>query len=59
MSSRELTVQPLLRKLAYRREKVVPQLTLSGNWLAAAGFEPSTKVSVLVANGKITIKAAE
>gem|GEM_PF-1028644 len=33
----------------------VPKLTLKGNWLAAAGFQPHQTVHVTVENGRMTI----
>lgn len=55
MSNRELKVQPLVRRLTNRNYKVVPQLTLSGNWLKDAGFNPNSKVDLKVKEGIIII----
>jgi hypothetical protein len=36
-------------------EKKVPQLTLKGEWLKAAGFEIGVTCSIKVENGRLTI----
>jgi len=37
------------------RGKTKPVITLSGKWLADAGFEPNAKVRVIVENKKLYI----
>ena len=35
--------------------RIVPKLTIQGNWLAEAGFKVADVVHVRVENGKLTI----
>jgi hypothetical protein len=37
----------------------VPKLTMSGNWLADAGFTPATMVRVECREGKLVVTAIE
>lgn len=39
--------------------KVVPKLTLQGNWLQEAGFQPSKLIKVTVSDGKLIITSIE
>ncbi|GKX55316.1 endoribonuclease SymE [Leminorella grimontii] len=41
----------------YSSNKLIPALSLKGQWLAAAGFDTGTKVNVRVMNGCIVITA--
>lgn len=51
-----IKLQPEFRKGKYQDNfKQVPKLTLSGNWLADAGFKPHQVVHVTVENGRMTI----
>ncbi len=59
---RHLKVQPFYRQ--YRlasgeRTQIVPELKLCGQWLAEAGFEPDSYVSVTVMNGLLVIRCME
>jgi len=58
MKTRIIKTQPLYRRLAYRKTKIVPSLTMSGNWLIEAGFPAHTNVAVKVEAGKITLQPA-
>ncbi len=58
---RTLTVSTLFRDTAqkgsiYRRPRRVPNIRLSGDWLAALGFTPGSRIAVQVSNGQLIIK---
>ncbi|AEI46787.1 SymE family type I addiction module toxin [Runella slithyformis] len=53
--SRNLKVSKRARVNVMRRVKWVPELKLSGNWLAMAGIEPGDVVKIEVLNSKIII----
>lgn len=53
--SRNLKVSKRARVNVMRRVKWVPELKLSGNWLAMAGMEPGDVVKIEVLNSKIII----
>ncbi|MDJ1498799.1 SymE family type I addiction module toxin [Cytophagaceae bacterium DM2B3-1] len=52
---RKLKVSASYRRRKYGRSAFVPQLTLSGAWLAAAGFAPGDPVVVQVEDDQIRI----
>lgn len=53
--SRNIKVSKRARVNVMRRVKWVPELKLSGNWLAMAGIEPGDVVKIEVLNSKIII----
>jgi len=53
--TRKFKLQPQHVSLKYRREKVVPKLTLSGKWLETAGFLPNEIIYVKVEKGRLII----
>ena len=53
--TRKLKLQPQYVSLKYRREKVVPKLTLCGKWLETAGFLPHEIIYVKVEEGRLVI----
>jgi len=56
MENRKLKIQP---KTIKTRElpgyKIFPEIKLSGNWLAEAGFPAYSGIDICVENGKLTI----
>lgn len=52
---RKLKVSASYRRRKYGRSMFVPQLTLSGVWLAAAGFSTGDPVVVMVEDNQIRI----
>lgn len=51
-----IKLQPVYRQTRYERKaRIVPKLTLQGNWLEEAGFKVADVVTVRVENGKLTI----
>ena len=42
-----------------KRMNIVPKLTLSGNWLAEAGFQPSKMVRVECVNNRLIVTSIE
>ena len=60
MTTRIIKLQPQYRQGKYdRTPKKVPKLTLCGNWLQEAGFQPSKMIKVAVENGRLVITAIE
>ena len=58
--TRIIKLQPNYRQGKYAHmPKVVPKLTLTGNWLQEAGFHPSKLIQVAVSNGKLVITSVE
>ncbi len=55
---RKLTVSASYRRRKYGRCAFVPELTLAGAWLAAAGFAAGDPVVVLVQDGELRITKA-
>lgn len=39
-----------------RNYKIIPQITLQGNWLQEAGFQHGDQVSIHVEDGQLTIR---
>ncbi len=57
---RYLKIQPHYRPQQQGKPyKIVPELTLCGNWLAEAGFPSNSYVSVTVMDGVLVIKTAQ
>ncbi len=57
MEARYLKIQPLYRYQTSK--KIVPELRLCGNWLAAAGFDINSYVAVTVMDGLLVIRMAK
>ena len=57
-TERSLKIQPEYRFNVYSN-KVVPRLTLCGNWLEEVGFKVEARVIVLVAQGEIVIRTVQ
>lgn len=55
MRDRKAKIQPQYRRLAYGQSKIVPKLSIGGNWLERAGFSAKSEVLLKVEIGKITI----
>ena len=53
---RKLKVSKQARINVLRRVRWVPELRLSGNWLALAGIEPGDEVEIQILNDKIIIR---
>ena len=63
MSSTSATGRRLKVSAAYRRRSFggsyfVPEVNLSGSWLAAAGFAPGDAVLVVVRDGELRLTKA-
>lgn len=58
---RTLTVSTLFRDTAQkgsiRRPRRVPNIRLSGDWLAALGFQPGSRIQVTQSQGQLVITA--
>ena len=52
-----LKIQPRYRKGAYS-SKIIPELTLSGNWLEAVGFKAGARVVIEIKDRELIIKPA-
>lgn len=56
---RTLTVSTLFRdtvnRNSIRRPRRVPNIRLVGDWLAAAGFAPGSRIEVQVSDGQLVI----
>jgi len=51
-----IKLQPVYRQNRHESvPRIVPKLTIQGNWLAEAGFNVADVVHVRVENGKLTI----
>ncbi|HCY41789.1 MAG TPA: type I addiction module toxin, SymE family [Prolixibacteraceae bacterium] len=58
--TRIIKLQPHYRQGKWdMKPKVVPKLTLQGNWLQDAGFQPSKLIKVAVSDGKLVITSVE
>ena len=58
--TRKLKLQPKYVSRKYTREiKIIPKLTISGNWLKMAGFLPYEIIYVKVEEGRLTITSGE
>ena len=58
--ARIIKLQPQYRQGKWDKQyHVVPKLTLSGNWLSEAGFQPRKLVRVNCVNGMLMITAIE
>ena len=53
--TRKFKLQPQHVSLKYRREKIIPKLTLCGKWLETAGFLPHEIIYVKVDEGRLVI----
>ncbi len=55
--SRTLTVSTLFRdpRGRFSRPARVPHIRLTGQWLAAAGFPPGSRIAVRIAEGQLVI----
>ncbi len=54
---RHFTIQKRKRKCAWLKEgKIVPEIRMSGIWLAREGFFPKDKIKVLVNRGFLEIE---
>ncbi len=54
---RHLTIQKRKRKCSWLKEgKIVPEIRISGIWLAREGFFPKDKIKVLVNKGFLEIE---
>lgn len=57
---RTLTVSSIYRDTdEKRRPRRVPHVRLSGDWLAAAGFTPGSRIAVTVSAGQLVIANAQ
>ncbi len=55
--TRYLTIQKRKRKSSWLKEgKIVPEIRISGIWLAREGFFPKDKIKVLVNRGFLEIE---
>ena len=56
--TRKFKLQPQYVSRKYTRDiKIIPKLTLSGNWLQKAGFLPYQIIYVKVEEGRLVITA--
>ena len=55
--NKELKIQPRYRKGVYS-SKIIPELTLSGNWLEAVGFKAGARAVIEIRDGELIIKPA-
>ena len=56
--TRKFKLQPQYVSRKYTRDiKIIPKLTLSGNWLQKAGFLPYEIIYVKVEEGRLVITA--
>ena len=53
-SNRKLKLEGKLRQFKWNQE-IVPELRLSGKWLAALGFKPGSSVNIKQKPNKLTI----
>ena len=54
--TRKFKLQPQYVSRKYTRDiKIIPKLTLSGNWLQKAGFLPYEIINVKVEEGRLVI----
>lgn len=53
--NRVTTIQSKLVRMKYWKEKQVPILRVSGEWLKEAGFEIGSKVSIEINNKQLII----
>ncbi len=54
--TKRVKLQPRYRSLAYR-QKIVPELKLSGVWLEELGFKPGSEVSITIREELLIITA--
>ena len=54
--NKTVKLQPRTRQLAWRNQKVVPELRIAGNWLADHGFKAGTRVEITIRENQLTIK---
>ena len=54
-----IKLQPMYREHKHNRTQIVPKLTMSGKWLAQAGFHPSKLIHVEVQNNRLIITSIE
>jgi hypothetical protein len=58
--TRIIKLQPHYRQRKYENfPRIVPKLTLQGNWLQEAGFHPCKLIRVAVSDGKLVITSVE
>jgi cell division inhibitor SulA len=53
--TRIIKLQPVYKESKWNPTKIVPKLTLSGNWLQNAGFLPHKIIYVTVEKGRLVI----
>lgn len=54
-NQRKIKLQPKYRLVDRRKSRVVPELRISGDWLAAAGFEAGVMVNIEISNNQLII----
>ena len=57
-TERRLKVSAAYRRRSFGGSHFVPEVSLSGAWLAAAGFAPGDVVSVVVRDGELRLTKA-
>ncbi|MGF1670611.1 MAG: SymE family type I addiction module toxin [Balneolaceae bacterium] len=55
-TTRRIKLQPKLRAAAWGKRNIVPELRMSGHWLARHGFAAGSQVQIIVKQNQLIIK---